>query len=30
MMFTSELPDDMTQVLEKWRTYLKARNLFEE
>ena len=30
MMFTSELPDDMTLVLEKWRTYLKARNLFEE
>ena len=30
MMFTSELPNDMTQVLEKWRTYLKARNLFEE
>ena len=30
MTFTSELPDDMTQVLEKWRTYLKARNLFEE
>ena len=30
MMFTSELPDDMTQVLEKWRTYLKARNLLKE
>ncbi|MBQ8957762.1 MAG: RluA family pseudouridine synthase [Bacteroidales bacterium] len=30
MMFTSELPADMTQVLEKWRTYLKAKNLFEE
>ena len=30
MMFTSELPNDMTMVLEKWRTYLKARNLFEE
>lgn len=30
MMFTSELPDDMTQVLEKWRVYLKARNLLEE
>jgi len=30
MMFTSELPDDMNQVLEKWRTYLKARNLLEE
>lgn len=25
MMFTSELPDDMVQVLEKWRVYLKAR-----
>ena len=30
MMFTSELPDDMKQVLEKWRVYLKARNLLEE
>ena len=30
MMFTSELPDDMKQVLEKWRIYLKARNLLEE
>ena len=30
MMFTSELPEDMTQVLEKWRVYLKARNLLEE
>ena len=30
MLFTSELPDDMTQVLEKWRTYMKARNLMEE
>ena len=30
MMFTSELPDDMQQVLEKWRVYLKARNLMEE
>ena len=30
MMFTSELPDDMQQVLEKWRVYLKARNLLEE
>lgn len=29
MMFTSELPDDMVQVLDKWRTYLKARNLTE-
>ena len=30
MLFTSELPDDMQQVLEKWRTYMKARNLMEE
>ena len=30
MMFVSDLPDDMTQVLGKWRTYLKARNLLEE
>ena len=30
MMFASELPDDMQQVLEKWRVYLKARNLLEE
>jgi 23S rRNA pseudouridine1911/1915/1917 synthase len=30
MMFVSELPDDMQQVLEKWRTYMKARNLVEE
>jgi 23S rRNA pseudouridine1911/1915/1917 synthase len=30
MMFTSELPNDMTQVLDKWRVYLKARNLLEE
>ena len=30
MMFISELPDDMKQVLEKWRVYLKARNLLEE
>ena len=30
MMFTSDLPDDMKQVLEKWRVYLKARNLLEE
>lgn len=29
MLFTSELPDDMTQVLEKWHTYMKARNLIE-
>lgn len=29
MLFTSALPDDMTQVLEKWRTYMKARNLVE-
>lgn len=25
MMFTSELPEDMTTVLEKWRVYLAAR-----
>lgn len=30
MMFVSELPDDMQQVLEKWRSYMKARNLAEE
>lgn len=30
MMFTSELPDDMVQVLEKWRVYLKARLAQEE
>jgi len=30
MMFTSELPDDMSQVLEKWRGYLKSRNKAEE
>ena len=30
MMFVSELPDDMRSVLDKWHTYLKARNLTEE
>lgn len=30
MMFTSELPEDMRTVLEKWRGYLKVRNLTEE
>ena len=30
MMFVSDLPDDMTQVLGKRRTCLKARNLLEE
>ncbi|MEZ4720745.1 MAG: RluA family pseudouridine synthase [Flavobacteriales bacterium] len=25
MMFESPIPDDMTQVLEKWRTYAKAQ-----
>lgn len=30
MLFKSELPDDMAQVLDKWRTYMKARNLVEE
>lgn len=30
MMFVSELPDDMKAVLEKWRNYMKTRNLGEE
>ena len=30
MMFTSELPDDMVQVLEKWRNYMKSRDLVED
>lgn len=30
MLFNSELPDDMEQVLEKWRNYMRARNLMEE
>ncbi len=30
MMFVSELPDDMIAVLEKWRNYMKTRNLGEE
>lgn len=30
MMFVSELPDDMKAVLEKWRNYMKTRNLMEE
>ena len=30
MMFVSELPNDMTAVLEKWRNYMKTRNLMEE
>ena len=29
MLFTTDLPDDMQQVLEKWRTYMKARNMME-
>ena len=29
MMFKSDLPNDMQQVLEKWRTYMKARSLME-
>jgi 23S rRNA pseudouridine1911/1915/1917 synthase len=28
MIFDSELPDDMTQVIEKWRTYISNRNQF--
>jgi 23S rRNA pseudouridine1911/1915/1917 synthase len=27
MLFTSELPDDMTAVIEKWRRYSKSRDL---
>ncbi len=27
MFFTSELPEDMTQLLAKWRSYLSNRNL---
>ena len=30
MMFVSELPDDMVQVLEKWRNYMKSRDLSKE
>ena len=30
MMFVSELPDDLKAVLEKWRNYMKTRNLGEE
>lgn len=30
MIFVSELPNDMQQVLEKWRTYMRARNLTTE
>ena len=30
MMFVSELPNDMKAVLEKWRNYMKTRNLGEE
>lgn len=30
MMFISELPNDMKAVLEKWRNYMKTRNLMEE
>lgn len=30
MMFVSELPNDMKAVLEKWRNYMKTRNLMEE
>ncbi|MEE4198802.1 MAG: RluA family pseudouridine synthase [Bacteroidales bacterium] len=27
MQFTSELPEDMTQVIEKWRTYTSGREM---
>ena len=27
MFFTSELPDDMTELLAKWRNYISNRNL---
>ncbi|MBQ0130409.1 MAG: RluA family pseudouridine synthase [bacterium] len=30
MMFVSELPNDMKAILEKWRNYMKTRNLMEE
>lgn len=30
MFFSSELPDDMTQVIEKWRRYSKSRNLDDQ
>lgn len=30
MRFTSELPEDMSLVLEKWRNYVKFRNVYEE
>ena len=30
MMFVSELPDDLKAILEKWRNYMKTRNLGEE
>ena len=26
MLFTSELPDDITQVIEKWRKYSQFKN----
>ena len=28
MIFDSELPEDMAQVIEKWRTYISNRNQF--
>lgn len=27
LFFTSDLPDDMTQLLERWRTYISNRNI---
>jgi 23S rRNA pseudouridine1911/1915/1917 synthase len=27
MHFDSELPDDMVQVIQKWRTYTEARDI---
>ena len=27
MHFTSELPDDMAQLIDKWRGYISNRNL---
>jgi 23S rRNA pseudouridine1911/1915/1917 synthase len=27
MYFTSELPDDMTRLIEKWRGYISNREL---
>jgi 23S rRNA pseudouridine1911/1915/1917 synthase len=30
MRFDSEIPDDMKQCIEKWRTYSNAREMYEE